>query len=136
MEPHARVVGGNYGGRITSRKVLHAGLWWLTLNGDATDYARTCDVFQRMGKTSQRYDMTLVPQVKLHPFDKWAVDFMRPINPPGKRTGAWYIITTTDYLTRWEKATPMAYCMAATVAILLFENLVTRFGCPKILMSY
>ena len=61
MEPHARVVGGHYGGRVTSRKVLRAGLWWLTLNGNETDYARTCDVFQRMGKMSQRYDMTLIP---------------------------------------------------------------------------
>ena len=32
--------------------------------------------------------------------NKWDVDFVGPINLPGKRTGTHYIITATDYLTR------------------------------------
>ena len=60
---------------------------------------------------------------------------MGPINPPGKRTDALYIITTTDYLTRWEEATRVAYYTTTTAAIFLFDNVVTRFGCPNILMS-
>ena len=44
--------------------------------------------------------MPLVPQVTLQPFDKWVEDFVGVVNPPRKRTGAWYIITTMNYLTR------------------------------------
>jgi hypothetical protein len=29
----------------------------------------------------------------LQTFEKWAIDFVGPINPPGKHTGARYIIT-------------------------------------------
>ena len=88
VEAHAGVAGGHYGGRVTARKVLHAGLWWPTLNGDAANYARTCDVCQRTRKRSQRDEMPLVPHVTLQPFDKWAMDFVGPINPLEKRIGA------------------------------------------------
>ena len=68
--------------------------------------------------------MLLVPQVTLQPFDKWAVEFVGPINPLGKITSASYIITIMDYLTRWEEATPVVDCTAATTSRFLFENIV------------
>ena len=71
----------------------------------------------------------------MQPFDKWAVDFVGPINPLGKRTGARYINTTTDYLTRWVENAPVVDCIAATATRLLFDNIVAWFGCPRILMS-
>ena len=44
--------------------------------------------------------MALKPKVTLQALDKWAIDFVGPINLPGKRTDARYIITVTYYLTR------------------------------------
>ena len=79
--------------------------------------------------------MPLNPQVTLQAFDKWAIDFVGPINPPGKRIGARYIITVTDYLTRWAEAKPIKDCSSDTAAQFIFENIVTRFGCPRVLMS-
>ena len=79
--------------------------------------------------------MLLVAQVTLQPFDKWAVDFVGPNNSLGKRTGARYIITATYYLTRWVEVTPITDYTAAIAANFIFENIVTRFGCLKILMS-
>jgi len=67
---------------------------------------------QRIGKPSRRDEMPLVPQVTLQAFDKWAIDFVGPINPPRKKTSARYIITKIDYLTRWVKAQPVRYCNA------------------------
>ena len=44
--------------------------------------------------------MPLQPQMALQAFEKWAIDFVGPINPLGKKTGARYIITATDYVKR------------------------------------
>jgi transposase InsO family protein len=58
-----------------------------------------------------------------------------PINPPGKCTGARYIITATKYLTRWAEARVVKDCSANTVARFIFDDIITRFGCPKVFMS-
>jgi hypothetical protein len=58
-----------------------------------------------------------------------------PINPPTKRKGARYIITATKYLTRCSEATPVKGCNIETTSHFLFEQVITRFGCPRILMS-
>ena len=79
--------------------------------------------------------MPLVPRVTLQAFDKWAIDFVGPINPPTKKSGARYIITATDYLTRWAKAQPIKDCSATIAAKFIFEYILSRFGCPRILMS-
>ena len=79
--------------------------------------------------------MALDPKITLQAFDKWDVNFVGPINPPGIQKCARYIITMTYYSTRWDEATPVKYCIVATDAKFLFDRVVTRFGFPKILVS-
>jgi hypothetical protein len=95
IEAHEGIVGGHYIGKVIAEKVLRDSLWWPTLHRYAKDYYITCDVCQRVGKLSRRDEITLAPQLTLQAFEKWAIDFMGPIKPPGKRTGARYIITAT-----------------------------------------
>jgi transposase InsO family protein len=71
----------------------------------------------------------------LQAFEKCAINFMGLINPPGKHIGARYIITTTKYLTRWVEARAVKDCSETTTVRFIFDDIITRFGCPKILMS-
>jgi hypothetical protein len=60
-EAHKGIVGGNYTGKATMHNILCAGLWWPTLHKDAKEYREACDVCQRVGKPSRRYDIPLHP---------------------------------------------------------------------------
>jgi hypothetical protein len=79
--------------------------------------------------------MPLAPHLTLQAFEKWAIDFMGPINPPGKHTGARYIITTTKYLTRWVEARGVKDYSETIATHLIFDDIITKFGCPKIPIS-
>lgn len=70
----------------------------------------------------------------LQPFEKWAIEFVGPIKPQGRKV-ARYIMTMTKYLTRCAEAQPVKDCMAAMATKFLFDNVLTWFGCLKILMS-
>jgi len=78
--------------------------------------------------------MPLNPQMVLQPFEKWAIDFVGPIKPQGK-IDARYIITAKEYMTHWAEAQRVKDCTGMTAAKFLFEHVLTRFGCSKILMS-
>jgi hypothetical protein len=60
--------------------------------------------------------MRLAPRLTLKAFEKWEINFVGPINPPGKHTGAQYIITATEYLTRWVEAREIKDFNATTTA--------------------
>jgi hypothetical protein len=67
-------------------------------------------------------------------FEKWEVDFVGPNNPPVRISRERYIITTTRYLTRWDEEALVKYYSEVTTMHLLFEELVTRFEFPRVLM--
>jgi hypothetical protein len=70
--------------------------------------------------------------LKLARDERWIVG---PINPPGKRTRARYIITVTKYLTKWAEAREVKDCSAPIAPLFIFDDIISRFACPKILMS-
>jgi transposase InsO family protein len=134
IESHDDIIGGHYTGKAIVQKVLRDGLWWTTLHRYAKGYYRVCNVYQRVGKPSRRDEMSLAPQMTLKSFEKWSIDFVGPINPPGKRIEARYIITATKYLTRWAKEREVKDYSATTVVGFIFVDIITRFGCSKIFM--
>lgn len=83
---------------------------------------------------SQRDELPLNLNMSLQPIKKWVIDFVGPIQPPGKKMGAWYNITVTEYLTRWAEVQLVKDCIGAIVNFFIFEYVLNRFGFPDILI--
>ena len=79
-----------------------------------------------------------IPLISVNPsltFKIWASDFIGPFPILAKRTGARYIITAVEYVTKWEESKPVDTCSSEIDAKFIYENIITRFGCPLTLIS-
>jgi hypothetical protein len=82
-----------------------------------------------MGHPVAADEMPLQPQVLIEPFEKWALDFVGPINPTSKRKR--YILVCIDYVTKWEEAKALPYATEQSVVDFLFEDVFVHFGVPR-----
>ena len=73
--------------------------------------------------------MPLQPQVLIEPFEKWALDFIRPINPPSRQKK--YILVCVDYVTKRVEAKALFSDTENSVVSFLYEDIFTRFGVPR-----
>lgn len=73
--------------------------------------------------------MPLHPITVNKPFEKWGLDFIGPISPATRGSQARYIVTGTDYVTKWTEAKAIRKADALTTAQFL------RFGYPLEIVS-
>eukprot|EP00253_Pinus_taeda_P008877 PITA_08877 len=125
---HNGPCGGHFTDKRTTHKVLQAGYYWPTIFKDAKKFVQACDSCQRAGKPSQADEMPLRPQVVIEPFERWALDFVGPINPTSNQRT--YILVATDYVTKWVEAKSLARATEDSVIQFLF-HLFVRYGLPR-----
>jgi len=76
----------------------------------------------------------LKPVVVSGPFQQWGLDFIGEIHPASSGQHKW-ILTTTDFFTKWIEAIPTRSA-SHKVIIGFLEDLITRFGCPSKIITY
>ena len=131
---HDSACGGHFSGLLTGQKVLRAGYFWPELFKDAKEYVSKCDACQRYARNDLRMEMPLHVSLPLVPFEKWGIDYVGEVHPHSSK-GMAYIVVATEYLTKWAEAKAVKTNTAANAATFLYENIISRFGCPKILVS-
>jgi transposase InsO family protein len=77
--------------------------------------------------------MPLQSQVMLEPFERWAIDFVGPINPPSNQKV--YILVFIDYMTKWVEAKALIRASEEVVLAFLFEDIFVRFGVSRELVT-
>lgn len=131
---HDSACGGHFSGQLTGQKILRAGYYWPSLFKDAHSYVRKCDSCQRFARNDLHMQLPLHVSLPLVPFEKWGIDYVGEIHPHSSR-GMAYIVVATEYLTKWVEAKAVRTNDAKNAASFLFENIIARFGVPKILVS-
>jgi hypothetical protein len=86
-----------------------------------------------MGKQQLKY-LPLRPIVVNGPFQQWGLDFIGEINLSSSGQHKW-ILVATDYFKKWIEAIPTRNATHQVVMKFLYENILSRFGCPKRLVT-
>ncbi|RVW17983.1 Pro-Pol polyprotein [Vitis vinifera] len=113
-------------------KVLQSGFTWPSLFKDAHIMCRSCDKCQRLGKLTRRNQMPMNPILIVDLFDVWGIDFMGPFP---MSFGNSYILVGVDYVSKWVEAIPCKHNDHRVVLKFLKENIFSRFGVPKAIIS-
>jgi hypothetical protein len=129
-EFHEGVCGGHHAWRATAYKILRAGYYWPKLFSDVNAKVRACNPCQLFMGKHKLPALPLVPVKTEAPFQQWGLDFIGEINPHSSAQHKW-ILTTTDYFTKWVEAIPTRRATDSVVIDFLEENILSRFGCPR-----
>nr|GEX91603.1 reverse transcriptase domain-containing protein [Tanacetum cinerariifolium] len=126
-----RPTGGHHGANFTAKKVFDAGFLWPTIYRDAHNLVKSCDIFQRQGKMSQRDEMPQNVIQVCENFDVWGIDFMGPFS---SSRGNRYILVTVDYFSKWVEAKALP-TNDARVVVKFLKSLFARVGTPRAIIS-
>ncbi len=129
---HSHACGGHFGPNKTARKVLDTGFYWPHIFRDAYAFCKACDRCQRVGKISRKNEMPQTPLIFCEIFDVWGIDFMGPFP---SSSGYTYILLAVDYVSKWVEAKATRTDDSKVVSSFLKENIFSRFGIPKALVS-
>ena len=129
---HENACGGHFASQKTARKVLQYGFYWLSLFKDAHIMCRECNKCQRLGKISHCHMMPLNSILVVDLFDVWGIDFMGPFP---SSFGYVYILAGIDYVLKWVEVVPCKVEDHRVVLKFQKENIFSRFGVPKAIIS-
>lgn len=67
------------------------------------------------------------------PFQQWGIYFIGEIANKSSGGHCW-ILVATDYFTKWVEAIPVKRSASKVVMDFLLNNIIIRFGCPKMIV--
>ena len=107
--------------------------FWPDMSNDVRLYIAGCEKCWKR-KRPLKHKRALMQLVKSGvPMQRLATDIL--VEFPETKASNKYILVVADYFTKWTEAFPMPNMEAATVARLLVEEVVTRFGVPQVIHS-
>ncbi|XP_021748050.1 uncharacterized protein LOC110713912 [Chenopodium quinoa] len=119
-------------GRVVAHKALRAGYYWPTMILDVKELVRKCEKCQKFASVIHQPTRDLQPILNPLPFAQWGLDILGPF-PDAPHLKRWLIVGI-DYFSKWIKAEAAANITEQTVRKFIWQNNITRFGIPKVLV--
>lgn len=89
-----------------------------------------CEKCQILGNPLKKHEMPLISIKSSLTFEIQAIEFVGPFLKLGHKTRDRYIIIEVEYVTKWEGVQLVEYCTKVVATKFIYENIITRFGCP------
>eukprot|EP00253_Pinus_taeda_P036018 PITA_36018 len=125
QELHDGPAGGHFGADTTAHKIIHAGYYWPTLFRDAHEYVRKCQNCQTSSGIQKKSAFPLQPVNIEQPFEQWGLDIIGEITPNSSKQHK-YILTATDYFTKWVEAIPLKTTNSKAIIEFIDQFIITR----------
>src|SRR6266540_4248612 len=104
---------------------------WKGMTSDIKEYVKSYYECQRReGPKENNRKRTIIP---MDIFERWGIDIVRLL--PQTEDGYRYIVVAMDYFSRWPEARPLTHANAWQVAKFIYEEIICRFGAPRVLQS-
>ena len=103
---HDEACGGHFSSTVTAFKILRQCYYWPGMFKDAYKWVANCEKCKLFTGKPQLAALPLRPVIIDAPFQQWGLDFIGPVNPPSSQ-GHTYILTATDYFSKWVEAKAM-----------------------------
>jgi hypothetical protein len=132
-ELHDDPVGGHFVGNTTAHKILRADYYWPTMFKYSHTHARNCKTCQLCVGKEKRAAIPLHPVTVSRPFEQWGLDIIGEITPSSSKLHK-YILTATDYFTKWVEVVPLTHVNKKVVIQFIEQQLITRFGIPFVMV--
>ena len=123
---------GHLGIHKTLRK-LRERFYWPSCDIDVKNAIQQCVRCQRRNNPVPKQHTPIGTIKSNNPFEKLSWDIMGPL--PTSSCGNKYILVVTDLFTKWVEAFPLAKTDSVTLAKVLVNEIVCRYGVPRYLHS-
>eukprot|EP00253_Pinus_taeda_P022146 PITA_22146 len=99
-------------------------------HADVKTFTASCHKCQIFEGKRKLLPLPLKPISTEKPFQQWGLDFVGEIHPSSLGQYKW-ILTATDYFTKWIEAILCRQANDSTIIQFLENNILSRFGCPE-----
>ena len=119
-DAHASVRGAHQLGPKLHDRVKRMGYYWPTMVCDCIDFAKRCDTCQLHANFIHQPLEPLLPTIAFWCFEAWGLDVVGLFTLKSS-AGHMYILTATDYFSKWAEAIALKEVKRRTWLI-LFEH--------------
>jgi hypothetical protein len=107
-------------------------VWWPSMLADVTSYVKKCKKCQQQRKRMKEAPILPV-RIPKGPWQQIGIDITGPF--PTTSRGNQYILVVMDHFTRWAEAFPIVDQTTETIANIVINNIICRYGLPLMMVS-
>lgn len=133
-EVHEGICGSHSNGLTLVWKLLRAGYYWPDMEKDTINFSKICEKCQLHGNLIHAPARDLISFITHWPFQQWAFDLIGQIYLASSNRHK-FIITTTEYFTKWVEAVPLIKVTNQQVALFILNHIICRYGIPSSIVT-
>jgi ribonuclease HI len=133
-EVHEGIYGTHSSGPILAKKLLRLGYFWPNMEKESYNFVKQCQKCQIHGNLIHAQAQELQLFASTWPFCQWGLDLVGKIHPSSSN-GHKFIITATEYFTKWVEAVPLITIIGKHVSSFILNYIICRYGIPQTIMT-